>query len=468
MKKSRLTSLRANIAVLVIIILGVMALINYLSYKHNKRFDTTAMGKYSLSEQTIKLIKSLPDELQIIMFDKPGTTERIQAEKLLPEYEYHSDKVSVQYIDPDQKPVIATEYGIQQYGTIVMEFNGRKQHVEKITEEAFTNTIIKLTKGASKKIYFLTGHGEADIEEETKMGYSLFGQALAGQNYETQKLLLMQEAKVPDDCTLLVVAGPKKDLMKEEKLAIENYITYGGKAFFLLDPVIGDTKAIMWDEFLARWGITVGNDIIIDTMSQLFGGDYFVPVISNYGNHPITRDFKPASFFPLSRSVSPREDVPDNIAIYTLASTGHKNSWAETRLGGPYEYTEGEDKLGPVSVAIAAEIKPENKSVGNEAAEAKEETDDATPEGRLVVFGDSDFANNGNLYFSGNRDLILNVISWLAEEEDLISIRPKSDIPRTISLTGRQMQVVFYLSVLLLPALGLLMGLNVWYRRRKL
>jgi ABC-type uncharacterized transport system involved in gliding motility auxiliary subunit len=459
MKKSRLTSFRANIAILVIIVLGVMALINYLSYKHNKRFDTTAVGKYSLSEQTIKLLKSLTDELQITMFDKPGTEKRIKAEELLPEYEYYSDKVKTQYIDPDKNPVMAKKYGIQLEGTMVLGFHDRQQHVEKITEEALTNTIIKLTKGTSKKIYFLTGHGEADIEEEAKMGYSLLGQALVGQNYETQKLLLMQEARVPDDCTLLVVAGPKKDLMKEEKQTIENYITYGGKAFFLLDPVIGDTKAIMWDEFLARWGITVGNDIIIDTMSQLFGGDYFVPVINKYGNHPITRDFKPASFFPLLRSISLAEDVPDNVTLHTLASTSSKNSWAETRLGGPYEYTEGEDRLGPVGVGIAAEIKPDNNT---------DKTKKPATEGRLVVFGDSDFANNGNLYYSGNRDLFLNVISWLVEEEDLISIRPKSDIPRTISLTGQQMQAVFYLSVLLLPALGLIAGISVWIRRRKL
>lgn len=462
MKKSRLASLRANIAGLIIIVLGIVVLLNYLSYKHNKRFDTTAIGKYSLSDQTIKLLTSLPGELQIIMFGKLGTPERIQAEELLTEYEYHSGQVRVQYIDPDQKPVVTAKYEIQRYNTIVVEFNDRRQHVEKITEEALTNTIIKLIKGTSKKIYFLTGHGEAGVTENTKAGYSLLGQALAGQNYETKILLLMQEAKLPDDCALLIVAGPKTDLMKEEKQAIENYLAAGGRAFFLLDPVIGDTKGVMWGDFLAKWGITAGNDIIIDTVSQLFGGDYFIPVINTYGNHPITAGFKPATFFPLSRSISVADNAPDNITLYTLASTSRKNSWAETELGGPYEYTAGKDKLGPVGVGLAAEIKPGNNT------EETEETQKAPPEGRLVVFGDSDFANNTYLNLSGNRDLFLNVVSWLVEEEDLISIRPKSDIPHTISLTGKQMQVVFYLSVLLLPALGLLIGLGVWYQRRKL
>jgi ABC-type uncharacterized transport system involved in gliding motility auxiliary subunit len=472
MKRSRLPLLRVNIAVLVGIILGIMVLINYLSYKHHKRFDTTAIGKYSLSDQTLKVLKSLSDKLEMIMFDKPGTNERDKAEDLLTEYRYHSDQVSVRYIDPDQQPALATKYGVTRYGTLVLEFQGRQQQVENITEEAVTNAMLKLTKGKSKVIYFLTGHGEADIEDNTKAGYSLIGQALKGQNYEAKKLLLMREAKVPADCTLLVVASPKTALMSEEQQLIEDYLNAGGKAFFLLDSPMGDKPGVGLNEFLAKWGVEVGNDIIIDTMSRLFAGDYFMPVITLYSEHPITSGFKLASFFPLSRSVSPAEKTPDNITIQTLASTGSQNSWAESQIDGPYEYTEGKDKLGPVSVAVVAEIETKTKEAekkGKATGEEKTEDEEKTaPTGRLVVFGDSDFANNTYLNLSGNRDLFLNVISWLAEEEDLISIRPKSDVPRTISLTGGQMQAVFYLSVVLLPALGLAIGVTVWLRRRRL
>ena len=140
MKLRRLPLLRANIAVLVSIVLGIMVLLNYLSSKHHKRFDTTAIGKYSLADQTIKLLKSLPHELQIIMFDKPGTTERAKAEELLPEYKYYSDQVNIKYIDPDQQPVLATKYGIQRYGTIALGFQNKQQLVGKITEEALSNS----------------------------------------------------------------------------------------------------------------------------------------------------------------------------------------------------------------------------------------------------------------------------------------------------------------------------------------
>jgi ABC-type uncharacterized transport system involved in gliding motility auxiliary subunit len=469
MNNRRLPFLRANIALFVCIVLGITVLVNYLSYKHNKRFDTTAAGKYSLSDQTKKLLKSLPDELKIMVFDKPGTTERSEAEELLPEYKYYSDKLSFEFIDPDQKPVIATKYGVQRYGTLTLDFQGRTQNLEKISEEALTNAILKLTKGTSKIIYFLEGHGESDIEAATKTGYSLIAQALAGQNYETKKLLLMREAKIPADCAALIIAGPKTGLMQEELKAIDNYLDAGGKLLLLIDPAIGDTKPAAWDKFLSKRGIEVGNDIIVDTMSQLFAGDYFMPVVTMYPDHPITRGFKAASFFPVSRSISPKADLKDYTNIQSLASTGSNNSWAETELNGPYEYTEGTDKLGPVSIAVVAEIKSEATVAKADAAKSENAAKEAAaPEGRLVVFGDSDFANNTYLNLSSNRDLFLNVVSWLAEEEDLISIRPTSDVPRTISLTDKQMLNVFWLSVVLLPVFGLIVGISVWVKRRRL
>ncbi len=308
MKNRRLPFLRANIALFVCIVLVITVLINYLSYKHNKRFDTTAIGKYSLSDQTKKLLKSLPDELNIIMFDKPGTSERSKAEELLPEYKYYGDKVTFEFIDPDQKPAMATKYGVRRYGTLSLKFQERTQNLEKITEEALTNAILKITKDESKVIYFLDGHAEADIEANTKTGYSLIAQALAGQNYEAKKLLLMRETKVPADCTVLIIAGPKTGFMQEELKAIDNYLDAGGKLLMLIDPAIGDTKSAAWDVFLSKRGIEVGNDIVIDTMSQLFAGDYFTPVITMYPDHPITKGFKSASFS-LSQGQSPLKQI---------------------------------------------------------------------------------------------------------------------------------------------------------------
>jgi ABC-type uncharacterized transport system involved in gliding motility auxiliary subunit len=456
-------------AVLVGIILGIMVLINYLSYKHHKRFDTTAMGKYSLSDQTQKVLESLPDKLQLIMFDKPGADARVKVKELLTEYKYRSDKLDIQYIDPDQQPLLATKYNVQRYGTLVLDFQGRQRQIEQITEAKLTNAILKITKGKSKVAYFLSGHGEADIEAEDKTGYSLIKQALLGQNYAAKKLLLMREAEVPEDCVLLVVAGPKTPLIKEELQAIEAYLAGGGKAFFLVDPVVGDKPETGLSKFLAKWGVAVGKDVIIDFSSRLFSGDYFTPVITMYADHPITRDFKVASFFPLSRSISPGEHKPDNVTVQTLASTGHQNSWAESEVNGPYEYTEGKDRLGPVSVAVAVDIKPQSEATEAEETDSEEAAEEEDlPKGRLVVFGDSDFVNNTYLNLSGNRDLFLNAVSWLAEEEDLISIRPKSDVPRTISLTSGQMQTIFYLSLFLLPVLSLVIGTIVWIRRRRL
>jgi ABC-type uncharacterized transport system involved in gliding motility auxiliary subunit len=474
MSRNRLPLLRVNIAIMAAIILGIMILINYLSAKHNVRIDTTASGKYTLSDQTLKVLKSLPDTLKLILFDKLGSNERTQAEDLLNSYKYHSDKLDIQYIDPDQQPLITTKYGVQRYNTLVLEFSGQTQQLEKISEEKLTNAIIKLTKGESKIIYFLTGHGEADIEDDGKSGYSMIKQQIFSQNYSTQKLLLMRETQIPADCDLLVVAGPKTAPLKEEFEAIKKYLDMGGNALFMLDPQVANKPETGFSEFLAGWGVKVGQDVIIDVNSQLFGGDYFMPVISKYAEHPISRDFNVASFFVLARSITPANKLPDDVLVQTLASTGGQNNWAESDLNGPYEYTEGKDQLGPVSVAVTvnnvSQEKKESQAAAEHTQDAKESPVSQAPHasGRMVVLGDSDFINNTYLNISGNRDFFLNTINWLAEEEDLISIRPKSDTPRTISLTAGQMRAVFYLSVVLLPVLAAITGTIVWFRRRKL
>ncbi len=371
MKENRLPLFRANMTLFVIIVLGIMILLNYLSYKHNIRFDTTASKKYSISEQTIKILDSLPVDLQMFFFDKPSTEERIEAESLLSEYIYYSDRVSVEYIDPDQQPAITQKYGVQRYGTLVLKLGEKQQHVEKVSEQTVTNAILKLTKGASKSIYFLAGHGETDIDAEDKNGYSLVKQSLESQNYKVQKLVLMRNPQIPADCELLILASPKTELMKEEQTAIENYLASGGSGLFLIDPPQKDKQWAGAGDFLAKYGIRLGNNMVIDTMSQLFAGNYFMPVITMYGDNPITRDFKLASFFPVARSVSLAENAPDNVKLDILGSTGGENSWAESDMDGPYEYTEGKDVKGPIIIAVAAEITLPAKTSQTESAEKK-------------------------------------------------------------------------------------------------
>jgi ABC-type uncharacterized transport system involved in gliding motility auxiliary subunit len=463
---SKIAVFRTNVIVMIGVVLGIVILINFVASRHNKRFDTTAGGAFSLSDQTLKLLENLQNELQIVVFDKPGSHIRLEAEDILAEYAYHSDKLKIEFVDPDQSPARAEKNKITRYGTLVLQYAGKIEKIESVKEAAITNAIVKVTRNEKKTIYFLEGHGEHDIESNDKDGYSLVYTALLDQNYDAKKLLLMREASVPSAASVLVVAGPTKDFFPNELEAIAQFIRSGGNVFFLLDP----PPAMGLKDFLVKYGINVGQDMLVDKLSRLFGGDYFMPVITQYTVHPVTENFKVASFLPLARSISPAGNPPENMDVISLATT-NEGSWAEVDLESQeVKFDEGKDIKGPVSVAVVVEarFKPDAISGKEEGKITEEKEEEKEITAKLVALGNSDLANNTYLNLSGNRDLFLNIISYLAEEEDLISIRPKTTKQHTISLTEDQMGLIFYLSVIILPLLAMTTGIVVWAKRRKL
>lgn len=472
---SKIAVFRTNVIVMIGVVLGIVVLINFMASRHNKRFDTTASGEFSLSDQTLKLLGNLQSELKIVIFDKPGSHVREDAEDILAEYAYHSDKLKYEFVDPDQSPARAEKNKIMRYGTLVLQYEGKVEKIESVKEDAITNAIVKVTRKEKKTIYFLEGHGEHDIESNDKDGYSLVYTALLDQNYDARKLLLMREASIPSDAGELVIAGPTKNFFPNELDAIDQYIRGGGNVFFLLDP----PPAIGLKDYMVKYGVKVGQDMIVDKLSRLFGGDYFMPVITQYTVHPITESFNVASFLPLARSISPVSNPPENMNVISLAKT-NEGSWAEVDLENKeVKFDEGKDIKGPVSVAVVVEahFKPEAESAEKpektkhreqQHTETKEKKEEKETVAKLVVLGNSDLANNTYLNLSGNRDLFLNIVSYLAEEEDLISIRPKAKEQHTISLTEDQMGLVFYLSVIILPLLAITTGIVVWAKRRKL
>ncbi len=463
----RLKVLRANIIGMALIILGIVALLNFLSARNHKRFDITKIGEHTLAGQTLKVLKAIDSPLKISVFDKVGGDEWIKAERLLETYQYNAEHLSAAFIDPDKKPNLAEQYGIQRYGTLVFEYKGRKEIVETVTEEAFTNAILKLSGDKTKMVYFLSGHAENDITLDSKTGYSLLRDAISKQNYRVDNLLLLKATKIPDDCTVLIVSGPEKDFFPEELSAIDNYIQTGGKALFMLDPPPG----IGLNGFLAKWGIRVGNNMVIDKLSKLFGGDYFMPVITNYSQHPITSGFKLPSFFPVARSIYPTKATVKGVSARSLANTASQQSWAEADYKAKnYQFDEGKDILGPVSLAVAVEVyqteePAERKDDGHDHDHSKSANSKKTG-ARIVAVGDADFVNNTYLELSGNRDLFLNILNWLAEEEDLIAIRPKSIANKTLNLTETQVRGMFYLNIVAIPLLILITGVVVWVKRR--
>jgi ABC-type uncharacterized transport system involved in gliding motility auxiliary subunit len=362
-------------------------------------------------------------------------------------YRFESNRFSFEFVDPDRKPGIAKQYGVTAYGTVVFESGAKTERVNELEEAAFTNALIKVTREGKKVVYFLSGHGEWDLDDTQRSGLSSAKKAIQNENYDVQNLVLAEKKSVPSDCAVLVVAGAKKAPFSVEIDSIQAYLDRGGKALFMLDP----EPSFGFTEFLSKWGVDVGNDVVLDVsgMGQLFGMGPEMPLVSNYDAHAITKNFKVMTFFPMARSISVAANKPAGVTVETLFKTS-PNSWAETNMkNNQARYDAGQDKPGPISLAAVASKESAGKKI------------------RLGVFGDSEFATNAYFSSQGNGDLFLNAVGWLSEEEDLISVRAKSPEDRRINMTAQQARGLFYLTVVFMPLAALAAGVWIYIKREK-
>jgi ABC-type uncharacterized transport system involved in gliding motility auxiliary subunit len=462
----------------VLVFAGILGAINYIASRQNKRWDFTANQVYSLSDQTIKVIQGLDAPVKLTVFDRELALDAFRDR--LDVYAYHSSKVTTEYVDPEKNPLRAKAAEIQSLGTILIEYKDRTERVTSSDEQAIANALIKAVTGATKKVFFTQGHGEKDPSNSERSGYSAIAAALGSDNFGVEKIVLAQTPAVPADATVLVIAGPQTDFLQPEIEAIKTYVAKGGKVLVLVDPPEDPTKATpVLDAFFQEWGFAVGNNIVLDAsgIGQLLGTDASVPVVASYPPHPITANFQLMTAFPLARSVGPVEGGADGRTPQTILETSAQ-SWAEADIAalrggdGRVELNpEKGDKPGPISLGAA--VSEPAKEAPEKPAEAKPETpagekpeSTPKPESRVVVLGDSDFASNGILGVQGNRDFFLNTVNWLAQQENLIAIRPREPEDRRLTLTADDQSRIFLLSVFLLPGLVFAAGIYSWYGRR--
>jgi ABC-type uncharacterized transport system involved in gliding motility auxiliary subunit len=453
-----------NALVMVALILGVIALVEAVSYRHNWRVDLTENKRHSLAPQTIKVLQELKVPVKATAFFRPDQPGKRTAEDLFKQYTARSDgKFSWKVVDADREPALAKRYGVETYGTVVFETEppaGGQPKEEKVTdaeEEKLTNALIRVTREGKRVIYFVKGHGEKDTASRERNGLSEVKAAVEKLNYEVKDLLLAREPKLPDDAAIVVVAGPQKDLLPNEVDALTAYVARAGKVFFMVDPFQGDGLGPV----LERYGLGLGKDVIIDINPQgrLLGAGPEVPVVGDYQSHPITRDFRYATLFPVARTVVVKDKPPEGVTAQALARTSGE-SWAETNQEeirtGQVKPDAGEAR-GPLIIAAVATVDAKDVPADRKGAKA-----------RVVVVGDSDFATNAFVNLSGNKDFFLNTLSWLAEEENLIAIRPRESRNAPVFVTAAQGQVIFYVPVILLPVAMILAGVYAVVRKRSL
>jgi ABC-type uncharacterized transport system involved in gliding motility auxiliary subunit len=452
--KARQTKYAAYASVYIVVILAIVTVANVLANRYVKTYDGTSNKRFSLSDQTVKIVKGLKEDARLTYFAQ--STRFPEAKDQLDQYANLSAKVHVEYVDPDKKPQVAREAGIKNYGTTIVQIGAKKEEAKSTSEEDLTGAFIRDLKNKTRTVCFVTGSGEHQIEETDRNGYSRLKDLLGKDQYATKAISLLQKAEVPGDCTVLAVAGPSGDYQQPEVDAIKKFVEEGGRALFLLDPPLKFGRSEIADNdaltaLLQSWGVTLDKDLILDLnpIGQLVGVGPEVALVSRYETHAIVNEMKgSATGFPLTRSMDVKNT--DKTTVEKLFSSS-ENSLATSKLNSAkVDPNDPKNKKGPLPIAAAGSYK----------------TGKENEQGRFVVIGSSAWAANSFLNFNGNRDLALNTMNWLSSDEDLISIRPKEREDRRITMTQAQMKWVRITSQFLFPLAIVFAGVTVWWRRR--
>jgi ABC-type uncharacterized transport system involved in gliding motility auxiliary subunit len=483
--QKRETKLGAMMSISVAAVLAILIGLNWVVTRRDKRWDLTAAASYTLSDQTVKVLSNLKAPVKVLVFDAPGGFQRFRDSLTM--YTNASQNIQVEYVDLDREPARAREYTVASPGTVVMEYDGRRERVMSEREQDLTNNLIKVTTGRQVKAYFVQGHGERDTAGNDRPGYASVVDALKRDNYTVDKVVLAQSPEgVPADTSVLIVAGPTADYLKPEVDAIRTYLRRGGKALFMLDPPVGESArtATTLEALLKEWGISLGHDVVIDIsgMGQLLGTDASVPVVATYPQHPVTENFDLLTAFPLAQSVRGEAGVDLGTAnTQNVINTGDR-SWSESDVkalaSGKVSLDEKTgDHRGPITIALSLSMDaPDAPASAADAAAAAKPADGEKPadgakpppkpQMRIMVVGDSDFASNAAAGIQGNADLFVNMNNWLTQQEDLISIHPRDAGDRRVTMTADQQRRLLWLSLLFIPGLILGSGVYTWWQRR--
>jgi ABC-type uncharacterized transport system involved in gliding motility auxiliary subunit len=468
----------SNALILSVAAIGIVVLLNILSARYYRRLDVTEGRLHSLSPQSLQILDELEGEAEVIGF-YPSGQGRDAFERWLEEYQAHTDKLRYRAVDPIRQPGEADRLGWDAYGPgLLVRHGNRSQQVLIPDEQDITSALLKVSRQSSKVVYFLSGHNERSPADDQSTGYGNVAALLADNNYQVHPLNLAVAEGVPDDAALLVIAGPRTPLLTEEAQWIQAYLLAGGKALLLVDPVLreGAGSSASLNDLLEPWQVRFADRAVVDPQQSL-GGDPLTPALTEYGFHQITKDLANTLIaLPVAAPIQlpdlSKADTPALAAHYEVLATTSERSWGEADIGHPadidhpadtgspsdiqgesFAYDEGTDLPGPLVLVATVE--------GTPGVVEGEST-------RLVLIGDSDLARNDVLsQIPSGQFLLLNAVNWLAEEETLIAIGPKTNQPQSLRLSRLQEGAVCLGSLVLIPAGIALAGLIVWSRRRR-
>jgi ABC-type uncharacterized transport system involved in gliding motility auxiliary subunit len=446
---------RLNNWLFVVLLLAVAGLLGWVSTRYLYEADWTASGRHSLSAPSIKLLEQIKGPLTVTAFARDDQELRDHIRELFDRYRRHDKDIHFSFVNPDTDPARAQELNITSDGEVVLEYQGRREHIflSALKEQNISNALQRLLRSGERWLVFLDGHGERRPQGQANRDLSLWVKQLEDKGFKTRSINLAQNASIPDNTTVLVIADPQVDLLPGEVQAVQDYVKRGGNLLWLADndPLRGLAP------LAKELGVMFLPGIVVDITAQQLGiQSAAIAAVTGYtpGN-PVTRDFNLLTVFPLAVGLS--GEAPEGWQRQVLLQTG-PNSWEETGslTSGKVSFSEKEDIRGPITIGINL-TRDMNKPQDGQPVRQQ----------RVIVTGDGDFLSNQYLGNVGNLDLGINMVNWLSADEQLLNIPTKTAPDSHLQLSALEKSVIGLGFLIGLPALLLAGGLALWLRRRK-
>ena len=443
-----------QLALQVALALVLIVALELLATRHNQRFDLTPAKTFELSASARQVAETFTQPVRVTAFyNSQGNDSHRDMADLLEQFEVAAPDFTFRLVDLDRSPALASKYNVSSYNTGVLEVGDEQVRLRSVDEGEITAALLSLSRARARTVCFVTGHAERSPEDaDERSGYSTFGKALSHERFGIETLSTVPRDGVPATCTVVVLAGPSKDLLPGESEALLRFLRGGGRVLMLVDPDAPPSVVA----FLRESGIEARGDLIVDEQNRFVGADSYMPQVLRFRAETFHNNLTAPAVLSLARPVGPLEERPAGVSVTSIAATSPE-SWAMVDTARP---PDGEARFRP-QVDVPGPL-----SVGALATFAAA-TPDGAP-GQLMVFGDSDFATNFYLDLLGNRDLILSALAVLAEDPALVAVRRKSQPGGTlspISLTAAQSRAVFWGGVVAMPVVAMLIGAAIGLRR---
>lgn len=451
--------------------LTVLGALQFLVAQSPVHWDLTAQRVHSLSEQSLKLLQGLREPVRVTAFYERDRPERAKLEELFVQYQKHSPQIELRIYSPTTHVEEAQRFDVADDGPrVFVETRWEKASERRVSryavdlqdwrhEEAFTNALMKTLQPERPRIYLLTGHGEVEGGDKSPVGYQQSVSALIDEGYDVLELNLIQRKQIPDDAKAVLIVAPAQSFLPPEVALLSDYLKRGGRAAFFLEPNVEAGLSSL----LGMYGVQLNDDVVIDLspFGSMFGGGPDTAIAVDYAKHAITEKFKgAATVFPRARSLSINPGT--RATVVPLVWTGER-AWGETQMmeGSELEWNEGEVR-GPVTLALGIE-----QGFDVSGAQTEPRTDSKDVLLRMLVVGDASFASNQYLSMSANRNLFLNSVAWLSDQDEKIAIRPRTRGSNQIVLSPGQREGIAFFVLYGLPVSLLSIGLAIWLVRRQ-